>query len=250
MVGKADELKTAYKTLGVEDNAHVDDIKEAYQQRSEGLQRGMAKLGVDPKNNRAVATPEMIAAATKQKKELDAAYEVISKEKRIEVSQPQKETTPVARSASPHRQQVSAANAVAVKDTTEKAPSFDKNKDYYAMLGIDKSNKEINQREVVSKYSVASIKEKYSVKELNEAAAVLKNPETRKAYDAARAPAQDKAVPDQDKATPTVAVKPRFPRIAAMREGLEAIGAAMLGAKSGPPSTPSKSQNATKGQQI
>lgn len=37
-----------------------------------------------------------------------------------------------------------------------------------------------------------------------------------------------------------VAVKPRFHRIAAIRARLQAVGTAMFGRKSGPPSTPSK----------
>ncbi|MGB4191088.1 MAG: hypothetical protein WBJ81_00865 [Rickettsiales bacterium] len=235
MVGEKTDLEKAYEKLGVENNASVDDIKEAYQQKLEGLRLGNEKLRADSEKKRAVAPTEMIAAAAKQKKDLEAAYKVISEARGIDQK---KEVKPVARSASPQRSAVSSN-----RDTTEKAPSFDKNKDYYAMLGIDKSNKEINQQEVASKHSVAAAQGTYSVKELNESAAVLINPEAKAAYDAARAPAQEKA-------TPTVAVNPRFPRIAAMRKGLAAIGTAVLGAKSGPPSTPSKGQNANKGPEL
>lgn len=244
MVGEEDKLKKAYNMLGVKAGSKAEDIHDAYQEIDKAFKEYRAK------------SPKNILDGAQKIGALKEAYRIVCNAENIntiapEKVQPQKEQlqTAVRKSSSPQQQQVF-AKSVVVKDTTEKAPSFDKSKDYYAMLNIDENSKEINPEVVSKKYASVVTQGKYDSKELNEAAAVLKNSQAKAAYDAARAPAQDKAVPEQEKATPTVAVNPRFPRIAAMKEGLKAMGTAMLGAKSGPPSTPSKGQNANKGPEL
>lgn len=240
MVGEKADLEKAYNMLGVKSGSKAEDIHEAYQEIDKAFKEYRDK------------SPKNILDGAQKIGALKEAYRIVCNAENIntiapEKVQPQKERvqTAVRKSSSPQQQPAARVTA------TETAVVGDINKDYYKISGVNPGEKntiKISQQIQSERLKYASDKNK--VAGLDEAYKVLMDPQAKAAYDAARAPAQNKAVPEQEKATPTVAVNPRFPRIAAMKEGLKAMGTAMLGAKSGPPSTPSKGQNANKGPEL